>query len=553
MLSYDTEQFLHLYWQDIGSPLALKLSELVKQRNFKLIGHILSTFDNTSISTPERLLRARLSIDIIKKADYLPMNIDRQASCIKTWAEAEAKCRKTNLDVWYASVNHSKANTLLMTYIPRVARFIAKVLGQKPNMDTIFQGFGPGATLSNSRSKNSTVQKLSITTPSISRGALFYYALLPRRLRDLWRWDKLDIVRVNRFEMVPKSYKTDRAIAIEPLVDASIQRSFGLQIARRLRYWGIDTRTAPEKHKELAKASSVNIASWATLDLSSASDTISKELVRAILPREWYDALSKCRAEQTDLSAVFAEHREMLGTYGINQPIHLNEKFSSMGNGYSFELETLIFFAICSCVVGDHTKVHVFGDDIIVPRMSAKDVIPVLESFGFIINTEKSFYQEGVAFRESCGGDYLNGVDVKGVTLKTEPSCINDWYDIHNRLWVKQQEIGFDFRRTLNYCRSRVPRRLRFDIPEYLGVGGFFHPNPKCAVDSGGGLRHYRCYLPVVRPISHDWETLFLPDVILAAALLGQPSLGPLRKDLSRPSYRVAMVPRLPCTSKRLG
>jgi hypothetical protein len=86
-----------------------------------------------------------------------------------------------------------------------------------------------------------------------------------------------------------------------------------------------------------------------------------------------------------------------------------------MGNGYTFELETLIFvlLSICACdEVGVSSKdVSVYGDDIIIP-VEAYDVLKeVLETCGFTINEDKS-YHEG-PFRESCGEDYFRGINVR--------------------------------------------------------------------------------------------------------------------------------------------
>jgi hypothetical protein len=59
----------------------------------------------------------------------------------------------------------------------------------------------------------------------------------------------------------------------------------------------------------------------------------------------------------------------------------------------------------------------VFGDDIIVPSECAEFVIDDLESFGLLVNRTKSFWRG--AFRESCGVDAYNGVDVTPVRWKT--------------------------------------------------------------------------------------------------------------------------------------
>jgi len=60
--------------------------------------------------------------------------------------------------------------------------------------------------------------------------------------------------------------------------------------------------------------------------------------------------------------------------------------------------------------------VRVYGDDIIVPVDTLVHVIRYLEAFGLKVNTDKTF---GTGkFRESCGGDYYDGVDVTPVRVR---------------------------------------------------------------------------------------------------------------------------------------
>jgi hypothetical protein len=314
--------------------------------------------------------------------------------------------------------------------------------------------------------------------------------------------------------MVPKTWKTLRGIAVEPLVNAFIQRALGKQLSERLLRFGIDTQYAPATHEKLALQGSLT-GEWATIDLSCASDTLSKELVRFMLPYDWWRVLDYARCKYTDVSSVVDKHPDLFRQLRLKDDglVEL-EKFSSMGNGATFELETLIFFALCTAVVKNHNLVRVFGDDIIVPSASASDVVKLLTQLGFVINKDKSFISG--PFRESCGGDYMSGIAVKGVTLKTEPTCAGDWYTLHNRLWCLSRDYNLELSRTLHVIRNQVPKHLRFDIPEGLS-GGFFSENPRPKVKDG--IYYYKVYIPAPR-----FKTLenFQPEVILAAALLSK-------------------------------
>jgi len=130
------------------------------------------------------------------------------------------------------------------------------------------------------------------------------------------------------------------------------------------------------------------------LDLKNASDSVARRLVELLLPKRWFEVLNDLRSPTT-----------LIG----NQVVLL-EKFSSMGNGFTFELETLVFLAIVLALNPAHKagkNVFVYGDDIICPTRSSSDVIAALSFFGMTVNKEKSFTYG--MFRESCGRDYFNG------------------------------------------------------------------------------------------------------------------------------------------------
>lgn len=95
-----------------------------------------------------------------------------------------------------------------------------------------------------------------------------------------------------------------------------------------------------------------------------------------------------------------------------------------MGSALCFPIEAMAFFIAivtsrldkagapptASAVKFYSSGVFVYGDDLIVPAGEAPSICQTLESFGFKVNSHKSFWNGN--FRESCGMDAFNGHDV---------------------------------------------------------------------------------------------------------------------------------------------
>jgi hypothetical protein len=205
----------------------------------------------------------------------------------------------------------------------------------------------------------------------------------------------------NVITLVPKSWKTFRTIAKEPTHSLPFQLSLDSFLKQRLRRWGIDL-SSQEKNQAMAKEGSEN-GSLATIDLEMASDTLSLNAVALLLPSDWFRIFSDFRS--SFFSAPWGE-----GEYA---------KFSSMGNGYTFTLETLIFTAACRAV--GSRRYAVYGDDIVIESERASSLVKLLKLLGFRTNDAKSFINPLSRFRESCGCDYYKGVLVTPFYLRELP------------------------------------------------------------------------------------------------------------------------------------
>jgi len=229
----------------------------------------------------------------------------------------------------------------------------------------------------------------------------------------------------NRLSFVPKTTEISRVICTEPVLNMYFQFGAKHILESRLRSkFGIDLATQPSANRELARLGSDGWG-FSTIDLESASDSISVEMLRLVLPREVFNSLSKYRSPKTIHPFT-----------GDGIQLHM---FSSMGNAFTFPLQTALFSCVvCSvyrylCIPMEKPadgpgNFGVFGDDIACLDVASRYVIRLLNILGFRVNMSKSF-TEG-PFRESCGSDYYHGRYVRGVYLRgNEPhevaSCIN--------------------------------------------------------------------------------------------------------------------------------
>lgn len=152
------------------------------------------------------------------------------------------------------------------------------------------------------------------------------------------------------------------------------------------------------------------------------------------------------------------------------------DKVSSMGNGFTFELETLIFWALATAV-SEKGKILVYGDDIICHVEDASKVVLMLDVCGFSTNSRKSF--TAGPFRESCGGHYHLGRDVTPPyfkeSLDSETGLRGQWIRVKaaNKLRARaKQRYGYPildgrFRSAWEWLTRDVSRR--FYGPEEMG------------------------------------------------------------------------------------
>jgi hypothetical protein len=373
------------------SPELLRVLGLIRARDFKNLASLV-TFPDQALQgqDPETLIALRQVRSLFSKNSYFADDALCTKAAQESFLRSEVKCRITNkrLD-WYWS-RRERLSPDLVRYLLRAEQEIAQLLGPISGVaaDLLSPRMTSGATEDRSRRRSYPYLKLTgrLRAP---RSSVFYLGNYLQAIGVDLSSCKFTAVENNTVVFVPKSWKTHRTIAKEPTHSLPFQLSLDRFIKKRLRKWGVDL-SSQEKNQELARLGSLD-GSLATLDLESASDTLAFNAVSWMLPAEWFKLFKAFRS--SSYSAPFGR-----GTYA---------KFSSMGNGYTFTLETLIFTALCRAV--GSRRYSVYGDDIVIETELVPRLIELLSFLGFVVNKEKSFVSPDSRFRESCGCDYYEG------------------------------------------------------------------------------------------------------------------------------------------------
>lgn len=188
---------------------------------------------------------------------------------------------------------------------------------------------------------------------------------------------------------------------------------------------------------------------YATLDMKEASDRISEVLVQDLFGSH-YKYFGCCRAQKVTIPSL--KDQEV-----TDDNIYM---YAPMGNATTFPVQSLVFWAICVSTLeslgcynpGD---VYVFGDDLVVPSEHCERIIYALETFGLLVNRNKTFWQG--AFRESCGTDAFHGVNVTPLRWVKPPeiSSIEEVAAACN-LAMRLRIAGYEFAATRLYGDVRV-------------------------------------------------------------------------------------------------
>lgn len=459
------------YWEQLDHPTSLGLYLLARNKQWdEVLTHkvIPESFDDLN---PSDFAKAIAAVSFLKKNPHVPGKgaASRKAAALDTWFDGERRCYETN-DRLAAFEVHPLQTGVQAEFLRLVRKRIISWLGSGPSDDEIHRNarHGPGTTFSSSVAKPTAADKFS-EIPTLTHDAVWFLASL---VGTKWgasiasryepgRVDYLCYTRGNRFTTVPKDAVRDRSIGIEGSINVYFQLALGSAMRSRLRRnCGWDLDTAAQIHREMAKTASID-GTFATIDLSNASDTLSKSLVRILFSGTgWLHLMEDLRSKRTF----------------VNGRWHLLEKFSSMGNGYTFELETVIFAALASVWLEQNghlgllgVDLFVFGDDIIVPTGVAESLIRVLAFAGFTANGNKTFFKG--SFRESCGADFFRGHNVRGFYLKSDVKPDTEaTFTVHNGAKRAFKNCGVNSPWFLEWVRyNLIHPKLQVGGPDRLG------------------------------------------------------------------------------------
>jgi len=423
----------------------------IRARDFKRLASISGIVDYAkhNIDTV-RILRQVEAF--FKKNDLFAEETLCRKAAEDSFERGERLCRITNRRLDYFFSRPDRLDPRMVEYIDKCQSYIRRVLGSYSSFENDIPSLlriTSGATLLTPRARSLPFQKLKgrpAVTPQcepLLRAAYIHFG---------YEQPKVTLAANNRVEFVPKSWKTHRAIACEPAGNVPFQLAFDGWAKKRLRRHGINLSTQ-ENNQQHARLGSM-YDDIATVDMSMASDTVSYNTVAWLLPDDWFRYLDRVRSP----------------LFSLNGEVRKYAKFSSMGNGATFALETLIFASMLHAV--GSRKGLAYGDDLTIESYLYPELIKLLKFFGFVPNLEKSFASG--PFRESCGGDFYQGEDITPFYLRSVDAWDkpNACHNINGLAKLSEAGELWDYLSEMT-SKLKLPLTPERDDTQY---GVFIHP-----------------------------------------------------------------------------
>jgi len=301
-------------------------------------------------------------------------------------------------------------------FCKKVKALVGEILGEFDLHEfSLWCGFGKKAARNLPRAKSYIDVRVEHLNGTEDQLALFNYVrsedihLLRATRKGIKTFERVNTVQI---ETVPKSHKAVRVIGLDSTVGGFLSKGLGNYIRHRVEAGTpINLAIQQDRHKQWAAKGSADGQS-ATIDMSKASDSFTMQHLVEFLPESWQEVLRIVRMDAW--------------SHGATQTGGTLSSLMLMGSGHTFPLQTLLFWALAKVTCNELSLrglVSVYGDDIILPNRAAEPFMAFARSLGFTVNSDKSFWSSChchvVKFRESCGGDYYRGFDVRPY----QPEC----------------------------------------------------------------------------------------------------------------------------------
>lgn len=512
--SSSNDELIEEFFVAIGTPVALSCYILFRNREFD---QLVNKDVDPSVYLDGSQLRCDLAaVSFLRKNSSIKTSFQKKSRALDAFAEAEHLCYLTNIRLNpYASVALKELSTHARSVINLTRQKIRAILGDF-DVDLFLDSctWGPGSTLLLRGDQVSASHKFDVECQVTKDAHYLFQTLLEKAYPNWSMFSNVEFVTGNKVVTVPKNAKIDRTIAIEPGLNIWIQLGIGKVIRKRLRKAGYDLNTDAVNKRLCREGSRTGLI--ATLDFKAASDTISTRVVEDLLPSKWYEILNDARSHY---------YRDPCGSDTFRY-----HKFSTMGNGFTFELESLIFIAVglatCEILGCDSNSTAIFGDDLVLPVGAVSLSMEVFSYLGFTVNSQKSFSSGN--FRESCGSYYFNGMDVKPFFLKKSLRFAKDLFRFANAINLLASTWGEPLGRDSRFYRlwqstvDALPKELRLFGPASSG-------------DSTIHVSHFSDSREAAL-CKDGWEGFTFPALPTVALSASRDSYGLLLSKLHRPS-----------------
>lgn len=389
-------------------------------------------------------------------------------------------------------------------HISRIGNFVLRTLDEFQELDC---RHGPGAVAEGYKANQKWSAMYSHLSDLDARLDSVGYDVVSYLHRD--REDLVDVSgslasNLARLVTVPKTCTALRTITVEPMLNQFVQQGLNEHLRMEITRCSVMSRclslSTQVPNQNLALEGS-RTGAWVTIDLSSASDRLSTELVETVFanrPR-YLSAILGCRTPSVDIGG---------------SPM-LIRKYAGMGNATTFPVQSFTFALVAlASMVGIGTSVsikklealasnvRVFGDDIVIRSEHYPVFAEWIESCGLKINRGKTFFKGN--FRESCGVDAFRGTTVTPVYLRydpcstsTDPSSFVGVLSTCNQLWLQGMYTTSAFLQSILDKTAVLPLMPR----ESAGLGYHTHQDVRSGQRWSRTLHRFEVKTYVPQPV----------------------------------------------------